>query len=330
MNSKLLSIIIPTFNGGKFLQENLHTLIPMMKSESNNVELIISNNASEDNTDEIVQNALNEYQQIIYIKRPVNIGSMNNFSEAIKVSHGKYILLLGDDDVLIPGFTNIILDMLIKYPTVSLIHWNRIDYKMKTEKSSLFNDNTDIRGFYYEKDFGDFLKNHPTMDSMSTVIFKRECWYIGEEYLKDTYYGYTWYSRILFGSVNQPCIYSFFPLVIQRHPITRKWAQKQPLYTVGLLNIYKDLNALCPGIYTYLLKHSVMTCWTNYINELLIVAKNKKMYKGMYQTLNIHLTTRMRKFNLFLVLKVLPSSISIFYIFILRVLDFFSRRFARL
>lgn len=72
MNSKLLSIIIPTFNGGKFLQENLHTLIPMMKSVSNNVELIISNNASEDNTDEIVQNALNEYQQIIYINTTLN------------------------------------------------------------------------------------------------------------------------------------------------------------------------------------------------------------------------------------------------------------------
>ena len=62
MNSKLLSIIIPTFNGGKFLQENLHTLIPMMKSESNNVELIISNNASEDNTDEIVAELAEEYK----------------------------------------------------------------------------------------------------------------------------------------------------------------------------------------------------------------------------------------------------------------------------
>lgn len=330
MNSdNLLSIIIPTYNGGLYLEENLSELISQYNSLTRkDVEIIISNNASNDNTDEVVCKSIEKCPSIKYIRRETNIGSMSNFTESVKESSGKFVFLLGDDDIICPRFIEIITTLLDNNSSVSLLHWNRIDYKMRDMKCSLFNPNIEVPFFCYYDDFSGFLKKHATMDSMSTVLFSRESWLKGEQYVSEHHYGYLWYSRILNGSVGSPCIYSFYPLVVQRHPSQRKWAMKQPLYTCGLMNIYRDINDRVPGVYEWIKDHYVMLSKENFLNEMLIVANNKNWYKPYYEELIVHYNKQQKNFA-HAVLFVFPSFLSKVIISIVKVFVFLNRRLRR-
>jgi glycosyltransferase involved in cell wall biosynthesis len=329
MDNRKLSIIIPTYNGGKYLSQNLVTLIPMMKEcDSEEVELIISNNASTDNTDEIVQNALNEYPLLKYIKRDTNIGAMSNFYESVKESSGRFVFLLGDDDVLMPGFINVILNIINQFPDVSIIHWNRIDYVEKTQKSSLYNTAIDMNGVSYYDSIITFLKEHATMDSMSTVLFSRTCWEKGEKYVKDDYYGYLWYSRILFGAIGGNYVYSFFPLVIQRHPLKQTWFKSQALYTAGLFNIYRDLDAYCPGIYKYLLENHALASYSYFVSQMYVIANNKSYYKDKFDIIKQHMS-RGRRCFCYLVTFVFPKAFSNIIIYVLKVVKYLKRHLYR-
>lgn len=308
MNNINLSIIIPTFNGGTFLNESLEYLIPMLKRYSEgDIEFILSNNGSEDNTDDVVRCWQKEYPNLVYINRPVNIGSMANFEDATFHSRGKFVLLLGDDDILVPGSIDYLMGLLHDYPDISLLHWNRIDYKMVDYSASLFNSKINKFLDYSERP-EEFLRKHATMDSMSTVIFRRECWAEISKDKEEKYWGYTWYAKILYGALQsgRPALYSSFPLVIQRHPIVRKWSAKRPLYVAGLLNIYKDLDCLAPGIYNYYNNNYPANCDMFFLTMLNIIAENKKLYKSYKNELYAHNKSIWRRVLLFLTLYVNP------------------------
>lgn len=329
MSSKTLSIIIPTYNGDKYLSQNLRTLIPMMKEcDSEEVELIISNNASTDNTDEIIQSALKEYPLIKYIKRETNIGAMPNFSESVKESSGRFVFLLGDDDILMPGFISNILTIIKKHPDISLIHWNRIDYVEKTQNTSLYNTIIDLKGLSFYETLSSFLQDHATMDSMSTVLFSKSCWDNGEKFVKEEYYGYFWYSRIIFGAINGKFIYSFFPLVIQRHPLKQTWFKNQALYTAGLFNLYRDLDTYCPGIYNYLINHHALASYSYFVSQMYVIANNKSYYKDKYAIIKQHMS-RGRRVFCYLVIFVFPKSLSKVIVFILKVVKYLKRHLFR-
>ena len=63
MEEELVSIIMPSYNTGKFIQETINSVINQTYS---NWELIIVDDCSTDNTDEIVKN-IND-SRIIYLK----------------------------------------------------------------------------------------------------------------------------------------------------------------------------------------------------------------------------------------------------------------------
>ncbi len=99
----LLSIAIPTFNRAKELEANLKILCSEISDfEVNNVEIIVSDNCSEDNTNEVCKNYINK-PYFSYYKQPSNIGGDKNFLWLYQNTSGRYILLLSDDDRLLTG-----------------------------------------------------------------------------------------------------------------------------------------------------------------------------------------------------------------------------------
>lgn len=100
--SPLLTIAIPTYNRSKHLGELLESLIPQLE-HTPEVEIIISDNASSDNTVQVVSLYQQRSSVIKYIKNPVNIGSDANFLQCFEKSSGKYLWIFGDDDILLPG-----------------------------------------------------------------------------------------------------------------------------------------------------------------------------------------------------------------------------------
>lgn len=104
--NKLLSICIPTYNRRKYLERCINMLLPQLSDE---VEVIISNNCSPDDTDEYCKTL---DPRIIYHKQPENVEADGNFSWLLDNARGKYVQILSDDDYLEEGAVAKLIDYL--------------------------------------------------------------------------------------------------------------------------------------------------------------------------------------------------------------------------
>jgi len=91
-----VTIGIPTYNrADDYLKQ---TLTSALNQTYENMEVIVSDNRSTDNTEAVV-NSFND-SRIRYFRQPENIGANNNFNFCLKQAKGEYFLLLLDDDLI--------------------------------------------------------------------------------------------------------------------------------------------------------------------------------------------------------------------------------------
>lgn len=91
-NNFLLTIAIPTYNRKKLLKRAIESIIPQLNSK---VEVLVSDNASDDGTDEMMTEL---FPMVRYIKNTKNMGVDCNFLQCYRKARGKYVILLGSDD----------------------------------------------------------------------------------------------------------------------------------------------------------------------------------------------------------------------------------------
>ena len=121
-NLPLLSICIPTWNRSKFLRISLESFLEQIKDiDISELELYVSDNCSDDDTPNVVQEYIARKLPITYNRNETNIGAAGNFRKCMEWASGKYILLLGDDDILKPGAVKLILDV-IRNNDYGLVH----------------------------------------------------------------------------------------------------------------------------------------------------------------------------------------------------------------
>lgn len=103
MNSqnKLVSIGMPVYNGQRFLRRALDSLLAQ---DYKNFELIISDNASIDETRKICEEYLKKDKRITYIRQKENIGILKNFLFVLKRAKGEYFMWAAYDDWWDPAF----------------------------------------------------------------------------------------------------------------------------------------------------------------------------------------------------------------------------------
>ena len=94
-----LTIIVPTYNRCGDLRVLLNRLACEIGELSNRIQVIIGNNASSDNTDEVVQEFIARFHNIIYTKNSLNIGPDENFCKCIELVTSEYFWIIGDDDL---------------------------------------------------------------------------------------------------------------------------------------------------------------------------------------------------------------------------------------
>lgn len=109
-----LTIAIPTYNRCSKLEECVNRVIEYCRGLD--VEIIISDNASTDNTQEIVARIIKENPEIRYYRNSENLGFDGNFFNCFKKAWGEYVWLLSDDDILLPGAIESVLTGLEKDP----------------------------------------------------------------------------------------------------------------------------------------------------------------------------------------------------------------------
>lgn len=91
----VVSIGMPVYNGEKYIKEALDSLLTQTFT---NFELIISDNSSTDNTQEICQMYATKDSRIKYIRQQKNIGVALNFEFVLNMAQAEYFTWAASDD----------------------------------------------------------------------------------------------------------------------------------------------------------------------------------------------------------------------------------------
>lgn len=95
-----LSICIPTYNFGQFIGQTLDSLLPQISKE---VEVIILDGGSTDDTGKVVADRQRAYGQLIYCYQEFRGGIDRDIETVVSLARGKYCWLFSADDIMLPG-----------------------------------------------------------------------------------------------------------------------------------------------------------------------------------------------------------------------------------
>jgi glycosyltransferase involved in cell wall biosynthesis len=99
MSDELVSVALPVRNGADGLARVVSSVLAQ---DHERIELVISDNASTDDTEEVCRELAARDGRIVYHRHPRNVGLLNNFVHAMRLATGTYLHWIGDDDWLAP------------------------------------------------------------------------------------------------------------------------------------------------------------------------------------------------------------------------------------
>ena len=94
----MISVCMATFNGGKFIREQLESILSQLPPDA---EIIIADDGSTDDT-LLVVDSLNE-SRIRVLPAERHLGVIYNFERALRASKGEIVFLADQDDIWLPG-----------------------------------------------------------------------------------------------------------------------------------------------------------------------------------------------------------------------------------
>ena len=235
-----VSIGIPVFNGAKTLARTIEAAI---NQDYGNLEIIISDNCSTDETQMIAENYQAKDPRIKYVRQDKNFGMTANFTKVFEYSTGEFFMWAAHDDQHVPTFISSCLPFLLKdteaglcVPRTQAFFRNEINWisSMKTfsgidTKTKLFRETlkhfpaVGLYGLYRsaviqktglwknflgaDQVFIQTLSLHGTIISSDELLFsyfERETWNtLNQDYAN------------IFGSLEKPWFYSPFLVIVR-------------------------------------------------------------------------------------------------------------------
>lgn len=170
----LVSVIVPAYNVGKYIESTLESL---QNQTSTDFEVILVNDASNDNTQEIIENFIRENQlsNFTLVNHQKNFGVSTARNTGIKKATGKYLMFLDGDDY-------------VDVNLIQKIKQNRIDnnseliifgFDRVTSKNQILNEyfnkyeftNTNITG---EKALNEVANKKTFQMCVANIVYSKE------------------------------------------------------------------------------------------------------------------------------------------------------------
>lgn len=115
----LVSVIVPCFNKAKYLNETIESIY---NQTYNNIEIICVNDASTDDTAEILLSIKNKYENVTVFEFCENKGVVEARNYAINMANGEYILPLDADDTIEPTYIEKAVKVLNDNPNIGMVY----------------------------------------------------------------------------------------------------------------------------------------------------------------------------------------------------------------
>ena len=192
-----VSIIITVYNQANCFYKALRSV--QMQSLKN-IEIIIVDDCSLDNSIELIEQYMNEDKRIILLKHETNDGKMKSRSDGIKIARGKYITIIDGDDslsnenILYNSFT------IASLANLDIVEFNLFFYRKKKFQGVInyniikdlndriiYQPELNYKFVYYSKKDSDigFVNRNIVSKLIKNEILKSILDYIGQKYTDD-------------------------------------------------------------------------------------------------------------------------------------------------
>lgn len=158
----VVSVIMPIYNASKFLDKTLQSIFAQTYK---NIEIVLVDDCSKDNSAEIIKGYMSEHPEIVYHLQEKNMGAGEARNKALELASGRYVAFLDSDDIWLPEKTERQLKLMKE--TDCAFSYTAIE--MIDEEDNLLKGKRKVKESIDYK----FLL-HNTMIATSSVIIDRE------------------------------------------------------------------------------------------------------------------------------------------------------------
>jgi len=141
-NFPLVSVICLSYNHQDYVVEALNSVINQTYT---NIELLIADDCSSDNSAGVIQDWLKNYPNVYFLANEKNLGNTKTFNQLAKKAKGTFIIDLAADDLLLPNCIEkqIVTFQNSKYKNLGVVYGNLIEIDEKGDF---------IKNYYTEED----------------------------------------------------------------------------------------------------------------------------------------------------------------------------------
>ena len=202
-NKTLLSLCIPIYNRLSYLERQLARMLEDKDLFEEQIQLIISDNCSSDDLNSCCEKYQQQGLKLTYHRNETNIGPDGNFDWCFHHADGKYVWLLGSDDIPVSGMLRNVMKLL-KIADYGLIH---LSMSSRKEKLKIYHQNDamladinvwityistniirteSVKGYNLTEYMGSFMIQVPAYLNACLTAENNALVYIGELFEKDS------------------------------------------------------------------------------------------------------------------------------------------------
>lgn len=181
-----ISVVIVTYNQEKFIADTLQSVLIQ---DVEDLEIIVADDGSSDNTSEIIYALQKKASNIKYVRSPINKGISSNFNNAFKEVTGEFIAIMGGDDLMIPGKLKKQLNALMNNPKAVLCYHD----------AEAFESSTNQQLYLFSQKYSVPTNISENLFFTNWFLKKKECKLCGSStFARSAYYLQTYFDTKLF------------------------------------------------------------------------------------------------------------------------------------
>lgn len=184
----LLSICIPTFNRAGYIVATIESVLQQISIENAGyVEICISDNASTDNTEQLVLDMIDSAGcQVKYSRNDENLGFDLNIQKVVSIASGQFCWILGSDDLAAKHSIDFLLSKIFNCAKIDLFIFPRENFNAGSEHLGVTQwlDQQGVKKRRYDFSQSNVLEDYYShaisigagFSYISSMVFRKELW----------------------------------------------------------------------------------------------------------------------------------------------------------
>ena len=173
MHPETLSVIVPNYNHGHLIGRAIEAVVSQSRTPD---EYLILDDASTDNSLEIIDCYASQYPFIRVLRNKRNLGVVGSFKQLLAEASGGYVYCGAADDYVLPGFFESAMEMVDRYGKPGIVFGQGVQVdergqEIKRIRVSGWSEPVHLTSEGYLREFFDV--KHPAIGGGSTTVYKR-------------------------------------------------------------------------------------------------------------------------------------------------------------